>query len=138
MVSLNLFVKLTTNSVFSFFLQTILATAQPRPHSHPPPVKAREQAKPAALVDLLSLDTPAPAPVPAPVPASVPATSTSAGLLNSLAQPPASQPAKTAFNEVKSQDWMDAGCNMSLHLTSVCERVEILKCALIRSECFNN
>ena len=67
--------------------------AQPRPHSHPPPVKAPEPAKPAALVDLLSLDTPAPAPAQAPAPVS------SAGLLNSLAQPmpAASQPAETGL-----------------------------------------
>ncbi|XP_020623436.1 stromal membrane-associated protein 1-like isoform X4 [Orbicella faveolata] len=80
-----------------------LPTAQPRPHSHPPAVKAPEPAKPAkpaALVDLLSLDTPAPAPVSAPVPT----TSATAGLLNSLAQPPASQPAKTGLeNELNNQ-----------------------------------
>ena len=102
-LSLNLFVNLT---VFSL-LQIVLPTAQPRPHSHPPPVKAPEPAKPASLVDLLSLDTPAAAPVSAPVPA----TSTSAALLNSLVQPPASQPAKTGLeNEVMSQNnfyvWM--------------------------------
>lgn len=75
--------------------KTSLSTVQQRPHSHPPPVKAPEPAKPAkpaALVDLLSLDTPAPAAVPV----TVPATS-SGGLLNSLAQPPASQPAKTGL-----------------------------------------
>ncbi|XP_027058414.1 stromal membrane-associated protein 1-like isoform X5 [Pocillopora damicornis] len=71
----------------------VSSVAQPRPHSHPPPVKAPEPAKPAALVDLLSLDTPAPAPAGAPAPVS------SAGLLNSLAQPmpAASQPAKTGL-----------------------------------------
>ena len=92
--------KLTSDRFFSF-LQIFLPNAQPRPHSHPPPVKAPEPAKPAALVDLLSLDTPAPASVSAPVPAA----STTAGLLNSLAQPPAPQPAKTGLeNEVMSQN----------------------------------
>lgn len=60
--------------------------AQPRPSSHPPAVKAPEQAKPAALVDLLSLDTP------------TTASASSGDLLNSFAQPPpASQPAKTGL-----------------------------------------
>lgn len=65
--------------------------AQPRPSSHPPAVKAPEQAKPAALVDLLSLDTP------------TTASASSGDLLNSFAQPPpASQPAKTGLeNEVR-------------------------------------
>ncbi|XP_058952709.2 stromal membrane-associated protein 1 isoform X3 [Pocillopora verrucosa] len=78
----------------------VSSVAQPRPHSHPPPVKAPEPAKPAALVDLLSLDTPAPAPARAPAPVS------SAGLLNSLAQPmpAASQPAKTGLeSELNTQ-----------------------------------
>lgn len=118
MVTWNLFVKLTSDSIFSF-LQIFLPTAQPRPHSHPPAVKAPEPAKPAkpaALVDLLSLDTPAPAPVSAPVPT----TSATAGLLNSLVQPPASQPAKTGLeNEVMSQNCLSAGYNMRLHLLSV-------------------
>lgn len=96
----NVFVKLASDGFFSF-LQIFLPNAQPRPHSHPPSVKAPEPAKPAALVDLLSLHTPAPAPVSAPVPAAT----TSAGLLNSLAQPPAPQPAKTGLeNEVMSQN----------------------------------
>ncbi|XP_078362000.1 stromal membrane-associated protein 1-like isoform X2 [Oculina patagonica] len=81
----------------------VSSVAQPRPNSHPPAaVKAPEPAKPAALVDLLSLDTPAPAPATAPMPA----TATSAGLLNSLAQPlpAASQPAKTGLeNELNTQ-----------------------------------
>ena len=100
---------------FSPFLQIFLPNAQPRPHSHPPPVKAPEPAKPAALVDLLSLDTPAPAPVSAPVPAA----STSAGLLNSLTQPPAPQPAKTGLeNEVMSENYpsMDVIC----HYNTLC------------------
>ena len=65
--------------------------AQPRPSSHPPAVRAPEQAKPAALVDLLSLDTP------------TTASASSGDLLNSFAQPPpASQPAKTGLeNEVR-------------------------------------
>ena len=69
-------------------LQTI---AQPRPNSHPSVVKAQpEQAKPAALVDLLSLDTPMSAPT------------SSTDLLNSFAQPsPASQPVTASLqNEV--------------------------------------
>lgn len=84
--------------IFLFYLQappsvnsTPQTIAQPRPSSHPPAVKVPEQAKPAALVDLLSLDTP------------TAASASSADLLNSFAQaPPASQPAKTSLgNEVR-------------------------------------
>ena len=107
LVTWNVLVKLKSDMFFSF-LQIFLPNAQPRPHSHPPPVKAPEPAKPAALVDLLSLDTPAAASVSAPVPAA----STSAGLLNSLAQPAAPQPAKTGSeNEVMSQNYP------SMHVT---------------------
>jgi len=47
------------------------------------------------------------------VPATVPATSSSGGLLNSLAQPPASQPAKTGLaNEVMCQNCTSAGWDL--------------------------
>ncbi|XP_027058402.1 stromal membrane-associated protein 1-like isoform X3 [Pocillopora damicornis] len=99
----------------------VSSVAQPRPHSHPPPVKAPEPAKPAALVDLLSLDTPAPAPAGAPAPVS------SAGLLNSLAQPmpAASQPAKTGleselidFGAFQANTTIDTGFSQSQQLNT--------------------
>lgn len=99
----------------------VSSVAQPRPHSHPPPVKAPGPAKPAALVDLLSLDTPAPAPARAPAPVS------SAGLLNSLAQPmpAASQPAKTGleselidFGAFQANTTIDTGFSQSQQLNT--------------------
>lgn len=86
------------HEIFLLYLQTppsVNSTpqiiAQPRPSSHPPAVKVPEQAKPTALVDLLSLDTP------------TTASASSADLLNTFTQPPpASQPAKTSLvNEVR-------------------------------------